>query len=685
MQTSPHRSQRAVTARVGIDIGGTFTDFVIFNPKNGDIETFKLPSTPQHPAEAVLTGLKRIQEQTAELTIVHGSTVATNALLERKGATTALITTEGFKDVLQIRRQNRPELYDFESGPPEPLIPANLRLEVRERVTHEGEVLTPLEQGQLEQTLARLEAASTQSPVRSVAVSLLFSFLHPEHEDRIVARLRAAGYFASASHEILPTYREYERTSTTVVNAYVSPVLDQYLSDLQEQIPEDTSIQIMQSNGGSIQIEQARRAGVRCILSGPAGGVIGAQYMGEFSLESPLRLLTFDMGGTSTDVSLINKTPQISTEAIVGGHPIGVPLLDIHTIGAGGGSIAKIDAGGVLRVGPASAGADPGPACYGKGERYLATVTDANVVLGRIPPDHFLGGQIPLYPQLAHQAIKQVGAQIGLEPTETALGIIEIANAHMERALRVISIERGYDPGDFVLLSFGGAGGLHAADLARRLKIPRVLISPFAATFSAFGMLAADTIKDYAQTVMISGRSTYPEIAVHMEKLLQQGKQDLAQEGYSPEEIELLPALDMRYQGQSYELTVPFRPDFLTKFHNAHQHSYGYKRLEAKIEIVNLRVQAVGRVPSPQLPELAKGNADCRDALIDRRPVIFPQGTIQTPLYHGEFLTHGAQLDGPAVIVRSDTTILIAPHDHVRVDKFGNLLITVNSGGHYHE
>ncbi|MEJ2267241.1 MAG: hydantoinase/oxoprolinase family protein, partial [Anaerolineales bacterium] len=493
------------TMRIGIDIGGTFTDFVVFRPDTGKITTFKLLSTPEDPAEAVLQGLKRIASSEAtspEFYIIHGSTVATNALLEHKGATTALIATRGFRDVLQIGRQNRPALYDFSVDPPPPLIPARLRWEVDERVDHHGHVLASIDPLQVKSLVRELESKN----IESVAVCLLFSFLRPDHERIIGEQLKSANYFVSASSEILPEFREYERTSTTVVNAYVSPILDRYLAHLESETA-GTQLRVMQSNGGIISTREARRSGVRCILSGPAGGVVGSCFIAESALNDPLsgeiyrpsgaepalKVITFDMGGTSTDVSLIDGVPRVTTESIVGGHPIRVPVLDIHTIGAGGGSIAGVDMGGALRVGPESAGANPGPACYGRGElsECRPTVTDAHLVLGHLDPENFLGGKMPLDVSRAQHVLEALAEQLGLEPLQTALGVIEIANAHMERALRVISVERGNDPRDFTLLSFGGAGGLHAGDLARRLGIPRVLIPPIASTLSAFGMLAA--------------------------------------------------------------------------------------------------------------------------------------------------------------------------------------------------
>ena len=683
--------------RIGIDIGGTFTDFVIFDPISGKISTFKLPSTPHDPSEAVLNGLGKLETistHSSPIAIIHGSTVATNALLERKGAATALITTQGFKDVIHIGRQNRPDLYDFATTPPEPLIPSELRFELDERVDQYGEVLTLLNETQVDKLVAKIQNGSISSQIESVAVVFLFSFANPQHEQTVTKKLRNAGFFVSASHEILPEYREYERTSTTVVNAYVSPVLDRYLKRVEENLPANTPLQIMQSNGGSISVTEARKSGVRCILSGPAGGVVGCQFIGETiqrsgkgALRNPaldkLRLLTFDMGGTSTDVSLIDGQPQVTSEAEIGGLPIRVPVLDIHTIGAGGGSIAFVDAGGALRVGPESAGAEPGPACYGRStsnQPPLATVTDANLLLGRIPPDRFLGGAMPLYPDLAAAAIAPFAKQLGISASETALGIVEIANAHMERALRVISVERGHDPRAFSLLSFGGAGSLHAADLARRLHIPQVLIPPYAATLSAFGMLAADVVKDYTQTVMLPGSTPFAQLHSQISILLERAQFEIKTEGFTDEKIRLEPALDMRYRGQSYELTIPLTENFKEDFHQVHHQTYGYQRLEADLEIVNLRVRGMGLVASPQISAQPAEDADSSSAIIEQRFVVLAANQKkEIPFYRGEALKPGNLIPGPAVVVRDDTTILMGETDRATVDAYLNLIIEIGS------
>ncbi len=665
--------------RIGIDIGGTFTDFVIYDPGSQNLETFKLLSTPHDPAEAVLHGLEKVRQISSrkfpeQIEIIHGSTIATNALLERKGALCALVTTQGFKDLLQIGRQNRPALYDLLGEPQQALIPPGLRFEVNERVNKDGDVLQPIDLSDVDVLIPQLKLAG----VESAAVCFLFSFLHPEHEAQAAARLSSAGIAVSISSEILPEFREYERISTTVVNAFVSPILDRYLEHLSRHA--GSELRVMQSNGGSLSLDEARRLGVHSILSGPAGGIIGAQQVSDAS-----RLITFDMGGTSTDVSLVDGQPHLTYEAIIGGCPIHIPLLDIHTIGAGGGSIAHCDAGGALRVGPQSAGALPGPACYGRNvdPRFdLPTVTDANLVLGRLAPELFLDGELLLYPDRSLEAMERLGGQIGLDAQSTAQGVIDIACAHMEQAIRLISVERGYDPRDFSLLSFGGAGGLHAAELARRSGIPQVIVPPLASTLSAFGMLAADVIKDYSQTVMLNGEASFAEIQERMNVLAQRGWNQLRQEGMVDERIRVEPALDMRLRGQSYELTVPFTPEFLQLFHDQHNRTYGYCRLDAPVEIVTLRLRAVGKVDPPVLTARPAVGPDSSRALLDHRPAaLVDNGRLawrKIPFYRGEFLQPGNRLAGPAVVVRSDTTIWLGIGDEGEVDGYGNLWLAVS-------
>jgi len=668
--------------RIGIDIGGTFTDFVIYDPSSQKIQTFKLLSTPRDPALTVLRGLKKIfaENKTHSAAVIHGSTVATNALLERKGSRAALVTTRGFRDVLEIGRQNRPSLYDLFANPEPQLIPTELRFEVDERIISTGDVLRSIDPDQIRSLIPTLKANN----VSSVAVCLLFSFLFPEHEEAIAAELRSAGFSVSVSSEILPEYREYERTSTTAVNAYVSPVLDNYLSHLEQAIHPQTHIRVMQSNGGNISLGEARNFGVRCILSGPAGGVVGCEYIGKLiSPDGSLRLIGFDMGGTSTDVSLIDGKLQITTEAVISGCPIHIPLLDIHTIGAGGGSIASVDIGGALRVGPESAGADPGPACYGSGNQ--PTVTDANLVLGRLSAENFLGGQMVLDESRAHSVLATLGKQLRLTIVETALGVVAIANAHMERALRVISVERGHDLRSFTLLSFGGAGGLHAADLARGLGIPHVLIPPLASTLSAFGMLAADVIKDYTHTVMLPGHTPISDLVAQLEALAERGYQEILSEDVPANRIRIERFLDMRYLGQSYELIIPFSDNVINDFHRIHEQEYGYANITTKVEVVNLRVRAVGLGTPPLIaPHPIRNTAhrlskDRRPAAayLESRRVVFQDIAIETPFYRAELLEPGDRILGPAIVIRSDTTVMLGPSDRADVDEFDNMRIEV--------
>jgi N-methylhydantoinase A len=670
---------------IGIDIGGTFTDFVFYNLKNSQFLTFKVLSTPAMPAEAVWAGLERLHRMGIDWqseVIVHGSTVATNALLERKGVRTAFITTRGFRDLLFLARQNRPALYDLHPRRIHPLVSQADSFEVTERVCADGSILTPLVENELNVVIETLQ----KRDIRSVAVCLLYSFLAVHHEQKIATALRNAGFWVSVSSELLPEFREYERASTTVINSYVSPILDNYLQQLSHQFTTKNyttsntviPIRVMQSNGGSISIETARKQGVRCILSGPAGGAVGALQVGLQAGFS--QLLTFDMGGTSTDVALLAGKINVTSEAEIGGLPIRIPVIDIHTVGAGGSSLAQVDVGGALRVGPQSAGAQPGPISYGRGGQ-TPTVTDANVVLGRILPDWFLGGELTLqvseaqaaFERLAHQA--GLSALAGLSLAQTAaLGVIRIANAHMERALRVISVERGQIPNEFTLLSFGGAGGLHACELAQSLGIRTILIPRFASTLSAFGMLTADVVKDYVQTVMLPGNCTYKMLQYTLQPLQNQAHADLQAEGVPTSQIVLNPQVDVRYVGQAYELTVPATPQFAELFHQQHAQLYGHSQPDAPIEIVNIRLLAVGQQNIPQLPAHAVRNAPAQPQF--SRSVVLPSAqVVQLPVYVGKELQAGMAFVGPALVVQSDTTLLITAESACQVDAYENLII----------
>jgi len=652
---------------VGVDTGGTFTDF-IWHDGSGWGE-YKLLSTPHNPAEAVLAGLRHIAgEQPVDL--VHGSTVATNAILEKKGALTALVTNRGFEDVIEIGRQNRPELYSLHCQRNPPIVPPGYRFGLSGRIDQEGREIASLPQTELQQLKENLQRAQ----VESVAVCLLFSFANPEHEQRVGEALADLGVPVSLSHETLAEFREYERTSTTVINAYVAPKMRRYLTYLREQT-RGSRFRIMQSNGGSISAETAMKESVRTILSGPAGGAVGAREIGRQSGFD--RLITFDMGGTSTDVCLIDGELPLTTESEIASYPVKVPMIDIHTVGAGGGSLALIDPGGSLQVGPQSAGADPGPICYGKGDRI--TVTDANLFLGRLVPEHFLGGAMRLQPQRLKKPFAELAGRLGLSPVELAEGVLDIANATMERAIKVISVERGYDPREFTLFSFGGAGGMHAAFLARLLQMPRVLVPRNPGILSAAGMLMADVIKDYSQTVMRrADELTAETLDALFAPLEERGSADLLNEGMARQAIEHRRFLDMRYQGQSFELMVPGTGDIREAFHRQHETTYGYANRDKPVEVVNLRLRSIGRPARPELPRIAEGGASPpAEAWLGEREVVFGGRRSTAPLLQREKLLAGNRLLGPAIVIEYSSTIVVPPFAEAHVDHFGNLLLEI--------
>ncbi|EDP76245.1 hydantoinase/oxoprolinase family protein [Hydrogenivirga sp. 128-5-R1-1] len=650
---------------VGVDTGGTFTDFVFF--KEGSLEVLKVLSTPHNPAEAVLKGLESIGGQGRR--VVHGSTVATNALLERKGARTAFVTNRGFEDILEIGRQNRERLYDLHYRRPAPLIPRELRLGVGGRVNHRGEIIEELPLKDVDALVDRLRELG----VESVAVCLLHSYANPAHERELGEELVKLGIHVSLSHEILPEFREFERASTTAVNAYVSPKMEGYISYLEKNLGKEDSLSIMQSNGGIISSGVAKREAVRTVLSGPAGGVISALHVGR--LTGFDRLITFDMGGTSTDVSLIEGAPTITTEAKINGLPIKVPMIDIHTIGAGGGSIAWIDEGGMLRVGPQSAGAEPGPVCYGRGGEDV-TVTDANLFLGRLVPEYFLGGEMRLYPDRLGEPLRKLSEQLDTSPEELAEAILEVANSNMERALRKVSVQRGHDPQQFTLITFGGAGGLHAVFLARMLGIPKVLVPRNPGMFSALGMLLADTVKDYSLTVMLRGPETsYLQLEELFQALEDKAIEDMEREGFTPEELTLQRLLDMRYRGQSYELTVPLSEGYEESFHREHEKTYGYRH-DRETEIVNIRLRATGVPRKPTLPSFSeKSGEDSSGALLTSVKTAFGGEFQETRVYRRESLRWGNRIYGPAIVVEYSSTTVLPPGSSAEVDRFGNLLI----------
>ena len=712
---------------LGVDIGGTFTDFVLVDDA-GRIRLHKRLTSPDDPARSVGEGVRELGLPESAL-VVHGSTIATNALLERRGARTALITTAGFADVLEIGRQNRPDLYALVPRKPPPLVPREWRFELRERITAQGDILIPLDPQEVAALIPRLPAEG----IESIAVCFLFSFLRPEHE-RLVREMLEVGSrksearketptsdlrpltSISLSSEILPEYREYERTSTTVINAYVAPLVDRYLAQLEKAL-RPRPLRIMQSNGGCVTSATARAQAARTALSGPAGGVVGAFEVAKETLTphppapSPVsravgtgdvspeakrsgegqgvRVITFDMGGTSTDVCLCPGRIPFTSEGEISGMPLRLPLIDIHTVGAGGGSLARMDAGGALTVGPESAGADPGPVCYGRGGRVVA-VTDADLILNRLDPAHFLGGRMTLEVAAARAALAELATALGSASPETAAwGVIQIANATMERAIRKISIERGFDPRDFTLVAFGGAGPVHACELAERLGIPRVLVPRAPGVLSALGMLLSDLVKDYSLTAMrraeaptlsaVEGRGG-SDLEESFQPLEARARAEMAVEGVTAPRLER--SVDMRYVGQSFEINVPFDGNWrlvIGEFHARHGQRYGHAHPDEPVELVNLRVRAVGETRKPVFEELPVGGADPSAASAGERPVWFEgQAGLQPQaarLFEREKFRAGNRVEGPAIVFQMDATTVIPPGWTGMVDYWGHLLL----------
>jgi N-methylhydantoinase A/oxoprolinase/acetone carboxylase beta subunit len=651
--------------RLGIDTGGTFTDVVRLDHQG--ITVLKVRSTPSDPASAILAALSELVDNDTEVDIVHGSTVATNALLERKGARLAVVTTSGFEDVLRIGRQTRRELYNFFVADRQPLVEPGMTIGVIERMTGQGEVLNSLEQSSIDHVVARIR----ELDVDAVAICLLHSYANPIHEDRLVRALTEAGFAVSASHDILPEYREFERWSTTVVNAYVTPMMAQYLTTLERHLKQG-SVSIMQSNGGFISSTRAKAAAVQTILSGPAAGAVGALAVAEAS--GYPRVITFDMGGTSTDVSLIDGEIGMTMESTVGDFPVRLPMIDIHSVGAGGGSVVYVDSGGALRVGPRSAGAEPGPVCYGKGNEL--TVTDANLLLGRLHGQYLLGGRMALDIERTHSVAQKFCKVLNLSETALAEGIIRVANANMVRAIRVVSVERGFDPREFALLAFGGAGGMHACEIADMLDITTVLVPEHSGVLSALGLLLADATKNYSQTILkVVGIMTDAEVKEQFEPLVSRALADLCSEGFEQRRIALECALDLRYVGQSYEITVPFTSDYRAEFDHRHERLYGYANRNRPAEIVNLRVKAIGRTDKPVLPHRAARDVPLPDPS-DVRPTFFAKRAYDTPVFRRESLTNGMRGHGPAVVAGGQATAVIPPHFAFRIDSTGTLIAT---------
>jgi N-methylhydantoinase A len=743
--------------RVGVDTGGTFTDCVIL--KQGEIKILKVFSTPEDASRGILDGVRRLahsSQLTSPHEIIHGTTVGTNSLLERRGARVALVTTEGFEDLLEIGRQARPRLYNLEARRAPPLVPRSLRLGVRERTAADRTILQQPSAADIARLISRLKRLRAES----IAVCFLFSYLNPASEKVVARALQGLRLPISVSHEILPEFREYERLATVVINAFLAPRMGEYLKRLEQGVGEDTGkepadangrsrarfpaeftlstqseilrcaqddseglgitrngtlgmtpnralgkapslgvrglpcpdlagrVYVMQSSGGITTAERAAREPVRTILSGPAGGVVASTWLARRL--GILRALSFDMGGTSTDVCLIDGLPRTTNETILGGLPIAVPVLDVHSVGAGGGSLARLDGGGALRVGPESAGARPGPICYNLGGTQ-PTVTDANLLLGRLDADHFLGGEFRLDLLAAEQGfagfLRRRSQKVGFKTVpELAAGIVAVSNATMEKALRVISVERGHDPREFALICFGGGGGLHAADLARSLRLRKIVVPGNPGAFSAFGILLSDVVKDSVRSVFLPvpdrGRHSlrhfadfWRDLENRFANLERASRAELHKEGFNAELARAERRLDLRYVGQSYELSVPLETNFRELFHQEHEKAYGYAHAGRALEIVNLRLRLAIQTPKPQLRAHRTGNPDPARARVKTKPVWFAGHFHPTRVYDRERLAAGARFAGPAVVIEYSSTTVVPPDFACEVDKYLNLIL----------
>jgi N-methylhydantoinase A len=682
-----------MSLRIGVDTGGTFTDLCAFDEQTGQVHVRKVSSTPDDPGRAIIQGVGELLHQMGGRTIgevtyfAHGTTVGTNALLTGRGVRTGLITTKGFRDLLELGRGRRPHMYDLQADKPEPFIPRDLRLEVTERIRHDGRIEIPLDTEEVRGAVRELKAQG----VESIAVCLLYSYVRPEHE-RQIGRIIAEEFpeaYVSLSSEVLPEFREFERLSTVVTNAYVGPVVARYLARLRRNLAEaglKCLPHVTQSNGGIIPFPTAEELPVRLVLSGPSTGVVGAATI-TAAAGSP-DIITFDMGGTSSDVSLVqNGRPKLTSSMELDGRPIRSPMLDIHTVGAGGGSIAWIDSGNHLRVGPASAGAFPGPACYGNGQ--APTVTDANVVLQVLNPEYLLNGQLKIDAQASHRAIKSLAEPLGLTVQEAAQGIIRVVTANMARAIRVISVQRGYDPRDYVLVPFGGAGPLHASRLALELGSRKILVPETPGAQSALGLLMTDIRSDFMRTqIMLASPANPDEFTKVFTELTDQAYEWYEEEGIEDHRRTLSRRIEMRYAGQNYELPVDV-PDgdvtassvigLIESFQQAHDRMYGYSAHDEVVEAVTFRVQAVATVPRADLRRSAFEGRNVESAIVGSRDVYLPEegGYVPCPVYNRALLDVGHHIVGPAIIEQMDTTTLLLSSDVCVVDDLRNLVIEI--------
>src|SRR5579859_1883357 len=668
--------------RIAIDTGGTFTDCVWI--EGGALKTLKVFSTPDDPSRAIGEALRKIGKTTGvptALILLHGTTVGTNALLQRKGGRVALITTAGFEDVIEIGRQARPRLYDFFFDRVTPLVERSMRLGLKERTDSDGRILERPSDAEL----TKLREALLKANADAIAISFLFSFANPENEAAVAAAVTQLGKPLSVSHRILPEFREYERTSTVVVNAYLQPLMQSYMERLAERAADyghgssaarkrsKPRIFVMQSSGGITVLDSAAREPVRTVLSGPAGGLVGAAATAERS--GFRKILSFDMGGTSTDVAAVQGEIRTGSQSEVAGLPVGVPMLEIHTVGAGGGSLARFDAGGALRVGPESAGAAPGPICYGKGER--PTVTDANLLLGRLPAEQFLGGSfqldLPRTQKIVGQWLKQNGSRLSLEAF--AAGVVRVVNASMEKAIRVVSIERGYDPREFSLVASGQAGAMHACDLAQALRIPQVIVPAYPGALSALGILISDVVKDHSRTVLLRVRALpVKKLAAIYAELRQIIGNELKKEDWQGRVV-FEPACDLRYRGQGYELSLPFGNDLLERFHAEHERRYGYSSREREIEIVTVRLR--GRVASLEKLSSMKTDQPAESLKSDLTHVVLDGKRLKTKILPRSSLRPGKRHRGPAIITEYSATTVVPPGFTYQADKVDNLLIGI--------
>ncbi len=649
---------------MGIDTGGTFTDFVLLSGKS--ISIHKVLSTPDDPSQAIMQGIDELglSDEVSKgcLVIVHGSTVATNAALERKGVKTVYVANKGLKDVLTLARQNRPQLYNLTPDPIDPPVPEELCLEIDCRLDSKGNEVKALEDEDIKRLVADIKALNP----KSVAINLLFSFLDGRHEKRIEAEL-ADLFCVSRSSFVLPEYKEYERGIATWLNAWLGPKVDHYLSQLVSKL-HGCSVSMMQSSGGTVDVAQAAKRTVNLLLSGPAGGLAATQFIGGMIGES--RFITFDMGGTSTDVALIDGGIRLTNEGRIGLWPVAVPMVDMHTIGAGGGSLAWVDDGGMLQVGPESAGASPGPACYGKGGKK-PTVTDANLLLGKLRPDAFLGGNMSLDIRAAEEAIAPLAEDVNLSIQEAALGVISVANEHMNRALRAISIQRGYDPTQFRLCCFGGAGGLHVCALAKAMSMKKAIIPAHGGVLSAFGMLVAPHERQLSHTnIQLLSDVDEGILLSAFGHMAETGQAELEQEGVAFSDMTVKYSVDLRYLGQSFTLNLDWSSPILLieQFHDQHRLRYGH-RMDRSVEMVNLRVSVTSPGQNFKVSAPAGGSGEP----FDHVSIVGYEHLV--PVYERRALKINKGLVGPLLIAETVSTTMVEKGWRVSCDSFGNLLL----------